>query len=81
MFAKTSTRSIARPPDNPLPYRELPARLGAGAPLTALQWLAGHGCDAEGELAQAEEVVRAYQDSPERQAMLASLAALHHKGQ
>jgi hypothetical protein len=71
---------VYRPPaDNPLPYRELPERLGAGEPLTALQWLAGHGCDAEAELGEAEQVVRAYQDSPERQAMLASLAALRRR--
>jgi hypothetical protein len=54
-------------------------RLGAGEPLTALQWLAGHGCGAEAELGEAEQVVRAYQDSPERQAVLASLAALHRR--
>jgi hypothetical protein len=65
--------------DNPLPYSELIERLGAGEPLTALQWLAGHGCDAEAELGEAEQVVRAYQDSTERQAMLASLAALHRR--
>jgi hypothetical protein len=67
--------------DNPLPYRELPERLGAGAPLSALQWLAGQGCAAEDELSEAETIVRAYQDAPERQAMLASLAALHRKAQ
>jgi hypothetical protein len=67
--------------DNPLPYRELLKRLGAGAPLSALQWLAGAGCAAEDELSEAETVVRAYQDAPERRAMLASLAALHRKAQ
>jgi hypothetical protein len=68
---------VYRPPaDDPLPYRELPERLGGGEPLTALQWLAGHGCDAQAELGEAEQVVRAYQDSSQRQAMLASLAAL-----
>jgi hypothetical protein len=66
---------------NPLPYRELLERLGAGAPLSALQWLAGHGCVAEEELSAAETVVGAYQDAPERQAMLTSLAALHRKAQ
>jgi hypothetical protein len=68
---------VYRPPaDDPLPYRELSERLGAGEPLEALQWLASHGCDADAELGEAEQVVRAYQDSPERQATLASLAAL-----
>lgn len=65
--------------DDPRPYSELLERLGAGEPLTALQWLAGHGCDAEAALVEAEQVVRAYQDSRERQAMLASLAALHRR--
>jgi len=65
--------------DDPRPYSELLERLGAGEPLTALQWLAGHGCDAEAELGEAEQVVRAYQDSPERRAMLASLATLHRR--
>jgi len=65
--------------DDPRPYSELLERLGAGEPLTALQWLAGHGCGAEAELGEAEQVVRAYQDSPERQAVLASLAALHRR--
>jgi hypothetical protein len=65
--------------DDPRQYSELLERLSAGEPLTALQWLASHGCDAETELGEAEQVVRAYQDSPERQAMLASLAALHRR--
>jgi hypothetical protein len=47
--------------------------------LTALKWLAGHGCNAEAELSEAEDVVRTYQDSPDRAAMLASLAQLRRK--
>ena len=53
--------------------------LGAYEPLTALVWLAGHGCDAEAELSEAEAVIRTYQDSPARVAMLATLARLHRK--
>ena len=64
-----------------MPYRQLSERLGAGAPLSALQWLAGHGCAAEDELSEAETIVRAYQDAPERRAMLANLAALHRRAQ
>jgi hypothetical protein len=45
--------------------------------LNALTWVAGHGCEAEPELSTAEEAVRSYQDSPERAAMLATLAKLH----
>lgn len=63
--------------DDRRPYSELLERLGAYEPLTALVWLAGHGCEAEPELSEAEEVIRAYQDSPQRAAMLASLEKLH----
>ncbi|HME27694.1 MAG TPA: hypothetical protein VKI44_41295 [Acetobacteraceae bacterium] len=71
---------IYRPrPDDPRSYDELLSRLGSDSPLTALQWLASHGCDADGALTEAEELVRNYQDSPDRAAMLASLAQLHRK--
>jgi hypothetical protein len=70
---------IYRPrPDDPRSYQELLSRLGRDAPLTALQWAAAHGCDAGPLLDQAEQLVRSYQDSPERAAMLASLGRLHH---
>jgi hypothetical protein len=62
--------------DNPLPFSELGERLGAGEPLVALQWLAGHGCDADAQLSAAEEVIAAYQPSPERETMAAALAML-----
>jgi len=65
--------------DDPRPYEQLLEQLGAGEPLTTLQWLAGHGCDAEAELAEAETIVKTYQDSPERQTMLAGLASLHRR--
>jgi hypothetical protein len=71
---------IARPkPDDPRPYSELLERLGSGRQLPALIWLASHGCDAEGGLSEAEEMVRAYQDSTDRAAMLATLAQLHRR--
>jgi len=47
--------------------------------LTALAWAAGHGCEAEPELSEAEELIRTYQDSPTRAAMLATLDKLHRK--
>jgi len=60
--------------DNPLPYRELLARLGnEAAQLPALIWLAAHGCDAEAALSEAESLIATYQDSPARAAMLARL--------
>lgn len=62
--------------DDPLPYSRLDERLGAGEPLVALQWLAGHGCEANAQLSAAEDVVAAYQPSPEREAMAAALAKL-----
>ena len=65
--------------DDPRPYSELLERLGAYEPLTALTWLAGHGCEAEPELTDAEAMVRTYQDSPARAAMLTTLAQLHRK--
>ncbi len=65
--------------DDPRPYRELLERLGEGGPFEELAWLAAHGCDAGNELDQADSLIRAYQDSPERTAMLAKLASLRHK--
>jgi hypothetical protein len=50
-----------------------------GRPLEALAWLAGHGCDTDTAVSEAEALVRAYQDSPGRTAMLARLGGLHRK--
>jgi hypothetical protein len=65
--------------DDPRPYSELLDRLGAYRPLDALVWLAARGCEAEPELSEAEELVRTYQDSPARAAMLDTLEHLHRK--
>jgi hypothetical protein len=73
------TNTFRPPPDDARSYDELLSRLGAYEPLTALQWLAGHGCNAETELSAAEDLVRTYRDSRERAAMLASLAQAHRK--
>jgi hypothetical protein len=79
-LVRADLSQIYRPSaDNPMPYDELLERLGEGRPLTALQWLAGHGCDAEAELTEAEAVVRTYQDSLFRSVMLSSLEELRHK--
>ena len=64
---------------DPRPYRELLSRLEDGAQFSALRWLAEHGCAIEAELSEADSLVRAYQDSPERAAMLATLAQLRRK--
>ncbi len=65
--------------DRPRPYSELLEQLGAYEPLTALVWAAGRGCEAELELSEAEELIRTYQDSPARAAVLATLEKLHRK--
>jgi len=72
-------KALRPKPDDPRRYSELLDRLGAYEPLTALVWLAGHGCEAEPELSEAEELILAYQDSPARVAMLATLEKLHRK--
>jgi hypothetical protein len=66
-------------PDDPRPYSELLERLGSGRQLPALIWLASHRCDVEEGLSEAEKMVRAYQDSTDGAAMLATLAKLHRK--
>jgi hypothetical protein len=69
---------IYRPKDDdPRSYQELLERFGRGDPLEALIWLASHGCDADAQLTEAESLIRAYQDSRDRVAMLATLAKLH----
>jgi hypothetical protein len=64
------------PNDEPRPYSELLERLGNGEQLPDLIWLAGHGCAAEPELGEAVALVNAYQDSPGRAEMLATLTRL-----
>ncbi len=72
--------AVYRPkPDDPHPYSELLDRFGTDQPLAALTCLAGHGCEAEPELSEAEEVIRSYEDSPQRAAMLATLDKLHRR--
>ena len=66
-------------PDDPRSYDELLSRLYGDWSLITLQWLAAHGCDADVQLNQAEDLVRGYQDSPARAAVLTSLAQAHRK--
>jgi hypothetical protein len=71
---------IHRPkPDQPMLYKELLDRLGTGDQFGAVIWLASHGCDAEVGLSEAEDLIKTYQDSPARTAMLARLSAVHRK--
>ncbi len=72
--------AVSRPPlSGPRSYSALLEETAREQPLAALQWLAAHGCPAEAELADAQALVSAYQDSPSRAAMLASLAELRRK--
>lgn len=64
------------PNDEPRPYSELLERLGNGEQLPDLIWLARHGCQAEPELSEAVALVNAYQDSPGKAEMLATLTQL-----
>ena len=69
---------VYRPkPDDPRSYDELLDRLGdRGRHRAALIWLGERGCDAGSTITNAEELVRAYQPSPEREAMLDALSRL-----
>jgi len=55
------------------------AHAGVDQPALPLLRLAKHGCDADAVLSQAESLVRGYQDSPQRSAMLAALADARRK--
>jgi len=71
---------IHRPkPEEPMRYNELLDRLGTGDQFNAAVWLGAHGCEADAGLSEAEDLIRTYQDSPARAAMLAKLAAVHRK--
>lgn len=65
--------------EDPRQFRELESRLGDDEPFPALAWIARHGCDTETAVTEAEDLIRAYQDSPRRTAALAHLAQLHRK--
>jgi hypothetical protein len=67
------------PNDEPRPYSELLERLGNGEQLPDLIWLAANGCSAEAELNEAVALVNAYQDSPGKREMLATLTRLREK--
>ncbi len=67
--------------DDPRPYEELLDRLGNGAQFSALEWLADHGCPADAVLSEAESLVGAYDDSPERTAMLYTLKHLPRRAE
>jgi hypothetical protein len=55
--------------------------LGNGEQFAPLEWLADQGCATDAELSDAETLVRAYEDSPERAAMLENLKRLHHRAE
>ena len=63
-------------PEDHQSFDALLGRLGVGDPLTALLWLAEHGCNADAVIGEAMDLVRAHDGSPERAAMLARLEQL-----
>ncbi len=63
--------------DDARPYSELLERMGRSYQFSEYIWLASHGCDADAALSEVEDLIRAYQNSPARAAMLAKLASLH----
>lgn len=65
--------------DDPRPYSELIDRTGVGRPLDSIVWLGEHGCAMPEVFDAADALVRSYQDSPARAAMLAALAKLRGK--
>lgn len=70
---------VYRPrPDDPRPYRELLNRLGQGYHFDVLVWLAEHGCNTDAQSNDAIAIISAYQESPQRAAMLAKLTRLRH---
>lgn len=66
---------VIPPRDEPRPVRDLMWGAG-GRILPALIWLAAHGCDTGDRIADAEEIVSGYQESPDRAALLARLTAV-----
>ena len=72
-------RAYRPTPAYPLPYSDLVERLGIGHPLMAVQWFALQGCDTEKELSEAELLIRAYGEAPQRAEIFAALASLHRK--
>ena len=67
--------------DDPRPYSEMLQRFGTGEPLRALIWLTEHGCETEAQLIEADGLIRSYEDSPDKTAMLATLGGLMPKRQ
>ena len=69
-------RAYRPPAEESHPYSELVQRLAASHTLATLTWLAGQGCDANSELADAISLIHAYRESPDSAAMIDTLAGL-----
>jgi hypothetical protein len=65
-----------RPADEPAAYT---SEGYVAESLPGIRWLQSHGCDCDASLAAVDAMVRTYRDSPERQQILAALAALRRK--
>ena len=70
---KSAKGSRVRPRQDPREYR------GSEESVDGIRWLQAHGCNCDEGIAALEASVRSYLDSPDRQAALASLAALREK--
>lgn len=80
-YVRDSLAKVYRPKgdDEPRSFRQLEYSFGIDQPLTNLLWFASKGCDAEAALNDGEALVRAYGDTPDRELMLARIAAMRHK--
>ena len=72
-FLKTATSSHLRKRDDPVPYS---SQVSFHELLPGIRWLTAHGCNCDEGIAALDESARTYLDSPERQKLLADLAAL-----
>ena len=72
-FLKTATGSHLRKRDDPVPYS---SQVSFHELLPGIRWLTAHGCNSDEGIAALDESARTYLDSPERQKLLADLAAL-----
>ena len=64
--------------EDPRPFDDL-MRGSCGTAVTALVWLASHGCRADRALADAAAIVAAYQDSPRRATTLTEIDSLRRR--
>jgi hypothetical protein len=72
-LTKTATSSHLRKRDDPVPYT---AQVAFHELLPGIRWLVSHGCNCDEGIRALDASARTYLDSPDRQQLLADLAAL-----